>query len=263
MEEIIRALQQNMSVFLLLFFRITALVVLSPVFGRKNIPNPVKVGLCLIITYVVFSGQAAMPSLQANNLLVYTFLCIKELVFGLVLGYVTTVFFSVVQTAGQVIDMQMGFGMVNVMDVQSNISVPVTGNLLNILLLVTFFSVNGHLQLMHILIATFNMVPVGQVALNPTLAWSAVEIFVLSFMLVANVAMPMIASGLLGELLMGVMVRTVPQVNMFVIGIPLKIFLGFLMLLLVLPFYVSFTNTLFQKMFLSLENMFQALAGVT
>jgi len=261
MEQIFNNIGQSLEYFILLFFRVTALVVSSPIFGRKTLPNALKIALCLVIAYIVFSAYPAAPSIQYGGIFGYALLCIMELLFGLVLGYVTTLFFSVVQTAGHVIDMQMGFGMVNVFDVQNNVSMPVSGSLLNIVLLVTFFSVNGHLQLVRILIGTFEVIPVGSVVLSAKLGLVALEVFALAFVLAANVAMPMIAAGLLSELLMGIIVRTVPQVNMFVVGIPLKIILGFLVLLMVLPFYVSFTDTIFKQMFLSIQKMFVALAG--
>ncbi len=261
MEQIFNEISQNFEYFMLLFIRVAALIVSSPIFGRKTLPNTLKIVLSLFIAYIIFSALPAAPSIQYDGLLGYALLCIKELLFGLVLGYGTTLFFSIVQTAGHVIDMQIGFGMANIFDVQSNVSVPVTGNLLNVVLLVVFFAVNGHLQLITIVRETFVRIPVGTVALNPQIGWTALEIFALAFVLAANVAMPMIAAGLFGELLMGFIIRTVPQMNMFVVGIPLKIILGFLVMLIVLPLYVSFTNVIFQNMFVSIEKMFMGLAG--
>ncbi len=261
MEQIISNVALNLDAFILIFLRVTALIVSSPVFGRRNLPNIIKICFCILLTYVIFTAYTNVPQVRYNGILEYALLCIKELLFGLVLGYVTTLFFSIVQTAGYVIDMQMGFGMVNVFDVQSNISVPMTGNFLNIILLVAFFGVNGHLQLIRILQATFRQIPIGAVSFDPKIGLAALEVFALAFVLAVNVAMPMIASGLLGEVIMGFIIRTVPQMNVFVVGIPLKIILGFLVLLLVMPVFVSFSNTLFQQMFSAIEKMFWGLAG--
>ena len=255
MEQIINNVALNLDYFILIFLRVTALIVSSPVFGRRNLPNTLKICFCILLTYVIFTAYTNVPQIKYNGILEYALLCIKEMLFGLVLGYITTLFFSIAQTAGYVIDMQMGFGMVNVFDVQSNISVPLTGNFLNIILLVTFFGVNGHLQLIRILHTTFRQIPAGAVALDPNIAMTALEVFVLAFVLAINVAMPIIASGLLGEVIMGFIIRTVPQMNVFVVGIPLKIILGFMVLLLVLPVYVSFSDTIFREMFNAIEKM--------
>jgi flagellar biosynthetic protein FliR len=261
MQQLYDLLSGRIEYFLLLFLRITALIVSSPVFGRKTLPNAVKIALCLMIAFVVFSAAPAAQAPAYGNLAEYVFLCIKEILFGLILGYVTTLFFSIVQTAGATIDMQIGFGMASIYDAQSNVSVPVTGNLLNIVLVVCFFAVNGHLKLIRIVMQTFDVMPVGQVHLNLSLAQIAMEVFTLSFVLALNVAMPMIVAGLLAELVLGVIVRMVPQMNMFVVSIPLKILLGFLVMIITIPVYVSFTNVLFDRMFGAIEKMFEAMAA--
>ncbi|MGI6160413.1 MAG: flagellar biosynthetic protein FliR [Christensenellales bacterium] len=218
MDAIIAEVSRNFEGLLLIFIRVSALLYASPVFGRKAIPAMAKAGLCAFIAYIVF-GAYTIPVIRYAGLWHYAMLCILELMFGVALGYITTLFFSVAQTAGHAIDMQMGFGMVNVFDVQSNISVPMSGNFLNIILLIAFFGAGGHRQLIAILLATFNTVPPGQVAISAAAGAAALKFFCLAFVMALNVAMPIIASGLLGELIMGFVVRTVPQMNIFVVGI--------------------------------------------
>ncbi|HWR21890.1 MAG TPA: flagellar biosynthetic protein FliR [Feifaniaceae bacterium] len=261
MDRIVDAVMLNMDYFVLIFLRISALIFSSPIFGRKALPNGLKIMLCMTLAYVIFAADPNPKVIAYGNVIEYVVMCVKELLFGLVLGYVTTLMFSIPQTAGHVIDMQMGFGMVNVFDVQSNISVPVTGNFLYVAMMLSFFAVDGHHQLIYILQNTFSYIPVGEVALNPALGVSALEVFVLAFTLAAKVAMPMIAAGLMGEIIMGIVVRTTPQMNVFVVGIPLKIIMGFVALLLLLPVYVNFTNTVFDNMFESIHYMLGGLAA--
>lgn len=261
MEKIINEIALSLDFFILVFIRVTALIVSSPIFGRKNVPNSLKIAFCVMITYVIFSSAPENVQINYRNFLEFALLCIKELMFGLVLGYITTLFFTIVQTSGQVMDMQMGFGMVNVFDVQSNISIPITGNLLYTIMLLIFFVVNGHLRLIYIIQSTFANIPVGSVTLSPVIGLVALDVFVLAFMLSINVAMPMIAAGLMGEVVLGVLVRAIPQLNVFVVGIPLKIFIGFLMLLIILPIYVQFTDVIFREMFASIDKMIMTMAG--
>ena len=261
MDGIVSAITANLDYFILMFLRVSALIISSPIFGRKNVPNMLKIAFCVLITYVIFSANPLGTAVSYNGVIDFALLCIKELLFGLVMGFVTTLFFSLVQTAGQVMDMQMGFGMVSVFDVQSNISVPVTGNMLNVILLIAFFGVNGHLKLIYIVRATFSHIPAGQVALNAAIGLVALEVFVLAFLLAINVAMPLIASGMLGEVVLGFIVRAIPQMNVFVVGIPLKMFLGFLILLLILPVFVAFTDVIFRNMFSSIDRMMAGLAS--
>ena len=115
--------------------------------------------------------------------------------------------------------------------------------------------------MIYIINSTFSYIPVGHVSLNPAIGWSALEVFVLAFGLALNVAMPLVAAGLIGEVAMGVVVRTTPQMNVFVVGIPLKIMLGLMSLFIILPVYVSFSNHLFSSMFDSIDYMLRGLAG--
>ncbi len=261
MERVLENVILRLDVFVLMFIRVTALVMTSPLFGRRNIPNIAKIGLCVSLTYIVFASRLSLPAIEIRGIWEFAMLCVLELLFGVIIGYVVSVFFTLVQTAGYVIDMQMGFGMVNVFDVQNNISVPITGNFLYLMLTLLFFAVNAHHQLIYILMSTFDKVPVGHVAVNPQLGIAALEVFVLSFLMAVNVAMPFIASGLLGEVVLGFIVRTTPQMNVFVVGIPLKILLGFLMLLLILPVYARYSETIFQQMFQAIDYMLLGLAG--
>jgi flagellar biosynthetic protein FliR len=262
MEQIINEISLNIDYFLLMFIRTGALIISSPIFGRRNIPNTAKICFCILLTYVLFAALPAHEAIVYTNVLEYALMVLKEFLFGLVMGFVTTMFFALTQTAGHVIDMMMGFGMVNVFDVQGNVKVPVTGNFFYIILIITFFTVNAHHQLIHILNVTFQSIPVGRVVLSPKIAYTALEVFILAFVLAVNVAMPIIASGLLGEIVMGFIVRLVPQMNIFVVGIPLKVGLGLIMLFFVLPIYVSFTDVIFSDMFNSLDKMFRALGAV-
>jgi len=258
MEQIIHNISQNLESLILVFMRVSALIFSSPIFGRRALPNGVKLGFCALIAYVVFAAYPDQP-VAYSGFWHYVLLIAKELAFGLALGYVTTLFFSLVQTAGHVIDMQMGFGMVNIFDGQGNVSVPMTGNFLNVILLLAFFGAGGHRQLIAILLATFKSVPAGAATINPALGLVALEVFALAFVMALNVAMPLIASGLLGELVLGFVVRAVPQMNVFVVGIPLKILLGFLVLLAVMPVYTRYTGVIFREMFGAVERMFQGL----
>ena len=95
---------------------------------------------------------------------------------------------------------------------------------------------------------------------NPQIGLVALDVFILSFVLSVNVAMPLIAAGLLSEVALGFIIRAVPQVNVFVVGIPLKILLGFLVLLLVVPVFVNFTGVIFDRMFESINKLIAGLA---
>lgn len=258
--DIFATLFSDWDFFLLLFLRVSGLIFSSPIFGRKNIPNVVKIGYCACMAYVFYTAVPQMQELNYNDdILIYVLLCIKELLFGLILGYVLNLFFTLTFTAGQLIDMQMGFGMVNVFDVQSNLSIPMVGNFLNIVMLVTFFAVNGHHRLIQILYVSVVKMPVAATVFDPNIGWVAAQLFVEAFLLAVIVAIPIIASGLLGEACLGILMKVVPQMNAFSIGLPMKVILGFMVLGAVIPIYVHFTSYIFDQMYLGIDRMFTML----
>lgn len=264
LDRLLSMLPEHLDYALLLFLRVGGLIVTSPVFGRSSIPNMSKVAYSLMITGVFLLGIAnPTVSLEYEGIFPFILLCLTELLFGVVLSFVTTMFINITFTAGNIIDTQMGFGMVNVFDPQSGAQVAVTGNLFNIVLLICFFALNGHQKLIHILYQTLEAIPVGMVRPTPQLAVTAAEAFCNSFLLAIHVAMPFIASGLLAEVALGVIIRTVPQMNMFVVGIPLKVLIGFLMLIMVMPIFIRYSTTIFDNMFYAIELMFSGLMGAT
>ncbi len=246
---------------LLLFLRVSGMMLSSPIFGRKNIPAAIKISYSLALAYFFFTVLPEPTKIQYGSVFAFTLLCTKEIFVGLIMGYLLTLFFSVAFVAGQLMDMQMGFGMANVFDHQSNASIPMLGNLLNVAMMLVFISADGFERLISLLNLAFLHIPVGAVTLSSGIAWSIAELFCEAFVLGLRMALPVMISGLLGEAAMGVLVRTVPQMNVFVIGLPLKVILGFVVLLAVLPVYAALTGSVFDSMFVGMERAFAALAG--
>lgn len=259
MDALVNKILGNFDFALLVFLRISALLFTSMVFGRNQIPNQVKIGLCLTTSVVMIMSATPVALPPVNGFPGFALLCATELLFGVIMGFATSLFFTATFTAGQIIDTQMGFGMVNVLDPQSNTQIPVTGNLLNLIMLIIFLLLNGHLRLIDILHLSLERIPIGQVALTQHLALAAIEAFCASFVLSIQIAMPFIASGLLTEAALGVIIRTVPQMNMFVVGIPLKVIVGLVILMFVIPVFIEFSDTIFVTMFNHMDNMFTGL----
>lgn len=247
---------------LLLFLRVSALVFSSPIFGRRNIPAAAKTVYSLAIAYLFFMILPAPVDLDYNDdIVLFVLICIKEILFGIVMAYVLNLFFTLVFTAGQIIDMQLGFGMVNVFDVQSNLNVPLMGNFFNMIMLLVFFAVDGHTRLVEMIYISLVRVPIGSAVFSDNLVWLALELFVRCFLLAFYVALPSVSAGMLGEISLGIMMKSMPQLNAFSIGLPMRVVLGLVVILIVLPVYINFCGQLFDEMFVGLDNMFAALAG--
>jgi len=127
---------------------------------------------------------------------------------------------------------------------------------LNIMLIMLFFIVGGHLKLIEMLYLTIERMPIGTLVFSPMIGITVGEIFARSFLLGVMMALPIIASGLTIEIAFGMMMRAVPQIHMFIIGIPLKMLVGIILFIVTLPVYATFSNRIFIELFNGVEKMF-------
>lgn len=255
-------ISEHLDYVFLLFVRVSGILIGSPIFGRKNVPNLVKIGFCAVLTVVFL---ACVPEPQAypsyRTLLGYVLICLREMLFGVAMGFVLTVMFNVTMTAGSMMDYQIGFSMASIYDPENNAQTPLSGNLLNLMLLISFFLMNGHLKLIEVLYRTLEAVPVGTAMAVPDIMWVAAEVMSRSFVISVMVAMPVMAAGIMIEIALGAMIKTVPQMNMFVIGIPLKVIVGLAAVLLTLTVFADCTKGIFTKAFDFIGVMFEYLGG--
>lgn len=222
-----------LSGFFFPFVRIAALVMTAPILSNTSTPQMVRAGLALAITIVVaptLPPTAVSPFSSAGVLLVF-----EQVLVGAAVGFAMQVAFAAVTLAGDMIGLQMGLSFASFVDPEHNVSTPVIGSFLSILLMLYFLAMNGHLQMIAALNDTFNTIPVsgGHLALsgiNSILA-AAGDIFVAGF----RIALPVIATLLIANLTLGMLMRTAPQVNLLAIGFPLTLALGFIVLTLMLP----------------------------
>lgn len=225
-----------LTLFLMITGRMTGFVAFNPLFGRRGIPGMVKAGLILLLSITVYSiypGQLQVPS----GMLVLGFEFLLEMGLGYVLGLVMNLFFYIPLLAGSTIDTQMGLSMGATYDPAIGIQVTATSTLLNVLLMLLFFVSNGHHTLIRVMVNSSQLVPFGQVALGSDLTGVMVELFINCTLLGIKLCMPILAAELLGQVGMGILMKAIPQINVFAINIELKVIIGLgLLLALLTPF---------------------------
>lgn len=245
--------------FFFMFLRISAIFTVSPVFGRRNVPAVAKIGLSLLLTAILISVYPPPQEDVDMNILEFFMVCIKQLITGLIVGIITTCFFAAAATAGHIIDAQVGFSAASMFDPQLGSNVSISGSLLNYTLLICFFLSDGHHMLIRLLSESFRLIPVYSVVIKPQAAMAFVEIFIKTFIISIEMAMPVIAASLISEVGMGILMRLVPQLNFFVIGFPLKIAIGLIILFAMIPVFVSSCNGLFDNMYNAIGIMFEGM----
>jgi flagellar biosynthetic protein FliR len=259
MTDIVGDIMGSMDYFVLLFFRVGGLIFASPIFGRMNVPSIARIALITSLTFLFFTAIPQTHELLYVSIMGFVLLAAMEVLMGVALAFITNIFFSLVAfTAGQLIDMQIGFGIVNVFDIQNNTQIPMMGNVLNIMMLMMFFAVDGHLRLIEIVYLTIERIPIGAMVLSPLIGITIIEVFIRTFLLGVMMALPILASGLTLEMAFGMMMRAVPQIHMFIVGIPLKVIVGLIIFAFTLPVFINFTAQIFSEMFTSIDRAFEA-----
>lgn len=241
--ELIQFTEQNLIFFLLIAARISGIFISAPIFSSRNIQGRFKILFTLFLSLLVLPGllqiYAGNASVAVPNGFLPFLLCITmEVIIGLSIGFVMAIFFAIIQVAGQMLDTQIGFGIVNVMDPQTGIQLPVIGNFIQMLFTIVFFVSDLHHLFLMALINSFEILPLTTAIVTPQSSILVLDLFANMFEMAFKLAMPMIMTTLLVDVSMGMLARTMPQMNVFVVGIPLKLAVGIFMLSVLLPTYI-------------------------
>lgn len=231
---------------LLVFARISSFTVAAPFFDIRGIPALAKIGFAAVLTILVVPFVPGPTDF--NGLLAYTLHVINEVLTGLLLGFAASLIFHFARVGGELIDLQMGFAMARVMDPQGEAQVTLMGNLQYIFAILLFFTLNGHHTLIAALIKSFQLVPLATGSLTGGLIEQLVNIFVSMFALAFKIAAPVLAVLLISDLSLGLVARTVPQLNVFMLGFPLKAGLGMLVVALILPLLSGIVSDMLLQM---------------
>lgn len=241
--------------FLWPLFRIGAVVMAAPIFGAQSVPVRVRLIIAMGITSVVVPLLPPMPAIDLFNPLI-VWIIIQQLLIGLALGFAIQLVFSAVITAGQVIAMQMALGFSLMVDPQNGQQVPVLSQLYVILVILVYLALNGHLVLIHILVDSFHTLPISAEGLSSNVLWQLVSWGSHIFTGAVAIALPAIASLLIVNFAFGVMTRAAPQLNIFSIGFPITMMLGFAVVWVTLPSVVPHSSILFNETHVLLQQLF-------
>lgn len=225
------------------FFRILALVSSAPILGNPSIPIRVKIGLAVILTLVLAPILGGMPAIEPGSAIGLLILA-QQIVIGVAIGLTMRIIFTAVEMAGNITSMQMGLGFATFFDPQNAAQTPVVGTFLGLIATLLFLALNGHLYMIEVLAQSFQSLPVASSPFSAA-GWRALagwggEIFLAGLLL----SMPILAALLITNLALGVMTRAAPQLNVFSVGFPITLAVGFVVLAIALPYFVPLFDRL-------------------
>lgn len=228
----------------------------------KGVPSSVKVGLAFFVALISFSTVSIEQTIILD--LSYFIMIIKEAVVGLALGFIASLILYTVQVAGAFIDFQMGFAIANVVDPQTGAQVPIIGNFKYMLALLFLLSVNGHHLLIDGVIRSYQIVPIYSMFVpigSEEVVLFITQTFAQMFIVAFQIAIPVVGALFIIDVALGIVGRTVPQLNIFVVGLPLKIFVGFILILVTLPTYFYLLQIVFRNMINTMGQLMHLLGG--
>ncbi|WZL74858.1 flagellar biosynthetic protein FliR [Clostridiaceae bacterium 35-E11] len=246
--EIIFQLLNRIDVFLLVFARVLGIFIIAPLFAHRNIPSYTKIGFSLLFTIIIIP-VLRISFLRIDSFYLLFLLSSKEFVTGMIMGFICYLFFSSVHVAGYLIDMQIGFSMASVIDPQDDTQVPLMGNFFYMIAILVFLSINGHHTFIYGLKNSFDIIPLGSLNMNMMMIDKLIGILIYIFIISFKMSAPIFVAIFISNVLLGILARTVPQMNVFVVGMPLKILLGLVIIFLVLPLYIGIYEHIFENMF--------------
>ncbi|HNO75900.1 MAG TPA: flagellar biosynthetic protein FliR [Nitrosomonas mobilis] len=228
--------------------RILALIASAPLLGSSSIPAQVKLGLAVMLAILIAPTLPTLPLIDPGSGAGFI-IVLQQIVIGLAMGFAMRIVFSAVEAAGEIVGLQMGLGFATFFDPQQSGQMQLIGRFFGLFATLVFLAIDGHLQLIALLVQSFAILPIGMVGIpSPTFVtlanWGA-EIFMMGLRL----ALPVLTALLATNLALGVLTRAAPQLNIFAVGFPLTLSIGLLMISLSLPYFTPVLNQMFSDGF--------------
>lgn len=246
--------------FALVLSRVAGIFSAIPVFGGRTIPLNIKVIIIMMITLVCFPVLSITAPAIPTDVFTLALLVMREVMVGVTLGFITRIIFSAVEFSGQIIGMQMGFTISSIIDPSQGTQTQIMSVMQSLLATLMFLSMNIHHLFIRTIVDSFRIIPLGAWHLNGEIIAFLVkgtsEIFVLGLRLAA----PVMVALLLTSVTLGIMARAFPQMNIFMVSMPLNIGIGFVVLGLTLTIFFHVLSASFGSVNGQIEALFRLMA---
>ena len=233
---------EKLLAFVMVLTRISAFFLVLPVFGWKSIPVRIKVALTVIVAIFFSTITPLTIERKGISVLEAILLIANEATYGLALGLIAALIFTAIKLSGRLIERQMGLAMAQIMDPLTGERAQPLGSLLEMIFIIVFLSANGHHLFLLVISRSYETFPAGSVPTILVLAGGVIKAGSTMFLLGLRLAAPMLAAFLLLMVVLAVLARMVPEMNILFISLPLRVGLGLLMAAIFLPLINAFVS---------------------
>lgn len=259
--EVIETLQANALLFGLMLVRVTAMFATAPILSSRSIPTRVRAGLAVIITLATLPMVADGTTQVPDSTVAYVLLAGKEVLIGVLIGFVAQTLFAAVQLAGSYIDTGAGFSIAQTIDPVNNANLTMLGRAYSLMATTAFMAIGGHLWLVKGVVASFTLAPPTELpnimAMTQGVLVRSDDLFIISL----QIAAPLMAALLITDVALGIMSRAAPQMNVFIVGLPVKVGVALVGSAILLPAFATLLNGLSTQMLEDLSTILQATGG--
>ncbi|MDO4166457.1 MAG: flagellar biosynthetic protein FliR [Eubacteriales bacterium] len=232
---------------MLVFIRVASVVVVAPFFSGNEIPRRLKAGIALFLTIIVMN-TVDYTSVSYDGVLGYSALALKEGITGILIGLGSLLCMYILNFSGHMIDMEIGFSMVQEMDPTTSISSTVTANLYSYVFMLLFLVSDMHYFIIDALYDSYQLIPIGGAKISGNLYTIMITYITDYFVIGFRIILPIFSCILVINIVLGILAKIAPQMNMFVIGMQLKIFVGLFLIFVTLQLFSGVTDFLFEEM---------------
>ncbi len=233
--------QSKLILFLLIFVRVSGIFITAPIFSTRVITVHLKVLLSLYLSYVVFQFSGVSHHIYRDiHPFIFLILVFAEAIVGILIGFIANLAFNMIQFGGRLLDILMGMHIASILDPLSREQQSLLGQLQYIIVILLFLNIGGHHLILNALMQSFDILPIGTITFTTTFSETFMRAITQTFIIGLQFAAPIMAILFLIDFSLGVIAKSVPQMNVFLTGMPLKTMAGFLLIFLLFIFYGSY-----------------------
>ena len=251
---------EQFELFVLILIRLASFVFAAPFFNMANVPRKVKAGFALCLTVLVYSLFPDM-TVEYNGMIDYAIIVVEEMIVGILLGAVTSFCVQIIMFAGKIIDMDIGISMAQLYDPTTRMQVGIMGNFYYYMMMLLLIISGMHQYLVAAIVETYKVIPIGGVKFGAGI-YTAIISFMSDFFVIGfRIALPVFSAILMLNCVLAILAKVSPQMNMFVVGMQRKGFVGLVLLFLTMQLFAGAADFLFDEMHTFTKYFVQAMAA--